>query len=286
MAARAAGCDPHAPPLLSRTKNCKNLNLKEWGKILRGIEFPNFKTGIVRDSGAVWVVASQDLQGEVVVDEVRRHLRGHPRLRRRVFADPCPAMGPYVLRRSHQPSRCAGDLARRFECVPCRVAGAGGDPDREVRARLHHRVAIGLSLSRRGSSVANPKTAEIDKDLLKSDSVQSQVQQVEKVRGTVKKLQAGLDANMQVDLSPIFGKDLDTLKLRNSLNKINEVVVDEETQRGTDRLTRTIIQDVYELEASSKVKDGYARSAKKAASMQAKLVKLDESFGQYLAFFK
>ena len=195
-------------------------------------------------------------------------------------------MGPYVLRRSHQPSRCAGDLARRFECVPCRVAGAGGDPDREVRARLHHRVAIGLSLSRRGSSVANPKTAEIDKDLLKSESVQSQVQQVEKVRGTVKKLQAGLDANMQVDLTPIFGKDLDTLKLRNSLNKINEVVVDEETQRGTDRLTRTIIQDVYELEASSKVKDGYARSAKKAASMQAKLVKLDESFGQYLAFFK
>ena len=198
-----------------------------------------------------------------------------------------PAMGQNVLRRSRQPSRRAGDLARRFERVPCRVTGAGGDPDCEVRSRFSpHRISIGLSRSRRGSSVANPKTAEIDKDLLKSESVQSQVQQVEKVRGTVKKLQAGLDANMQVDLTPIFGKDLDTLKLRNSLNKINEVVVDEETQRGTDRLTRTIIQDVYELEASSKVKDGYARSAKKAASMQAKLVKLDESFGQYLAFFK
>ena len=106
---------------------------------------------------------------------------------------------------------------------------------------MHHRVAIGLSLSRRGSSVANPKTAEIDKDLLKSDSVQSQVQQVEKVRGTVKKLQAGLDANMQVDLSPIFGKDLDTLKLRNSLNKINEVVF-------------VLLMEKYEAEALRRVR--------------------------------
>jgi hypothetical protein len=172
---------------------------------------------------------------------------------------------------------CDGHVSRRDALVTSLGASS---------AFLAASPAQAVILTARGSSVANPKTAEIDKDLLKSESVQSQVQQVEKVRGTVKKLQAGLDANMQVDLSPIFGKDLDTLKLRNSLNKINEVVVDEETQRGTDRLTRTIIQDVYELEASSKVKDGYARSAKKAASMQAKLVKLDESFGQYLAFFK
>jgi hypothetical protein len=137
----------------------------------------------------------------------------------------------------------------------------------------------------RGSAVADPKKAELDQDLLGSGDVQKSLKLLKTDQAVVRKLRAGLEANMQADFAPVIKKELSFSDLRSALNKVNEVVEDDDTQRGVDRLTRTIIQDVIELETSSKVKDGKERSEKKAAAMQVKLVKLDESFREYLSFF-
>ena len=59
---------------------------------------------------------------------------------------------------------------------------------------------------------------------------------------------------------------------------------DEDTQRGTDRLIRVILQDLTEMEAANSQKDGIERSPRRVANMMAKLDKLQGSFDQFLLF--
>jgi len=80
-------------------------------------------------------------------------------------------------------------------------------------------------------------------------------------------------------------KDFDFAELRDSLNKVNNAVFSEDTQRGTDRLVRIILQDVNELEMASRVKPGTQRSDNKIALINKKLNKLDNAFAELLAFF-
>ena len=96
-------------------------------------------------------------------------------------------------------------------------------------------------------------------------------------------MKAGLDADPQLNIKPAIVKELDFASLRDTLNTLN-TAFEEDTQRGTDRLIRVILQDITELETANAQKDGVPRSPRRLEIMQGKLAKLDKAFGDYLAF--
>lgn len=98
-------------------------------------------------------------------------------------------------------------------------------------------------------------------------------------------MKATLQANSQVNLGPVLKKEFDFGKLRAELNTLNSAF-DEDTQRGTDRLIRGILQDLTELEVSNGQKDGIERSPRRLANMLAKLDKLQGAFDELLKFAK
>ena len=132
--------------------------------------------------------------------------------------------------------------------------------------------------------VLDPKSGTVDTEILKSDSVQSSIKNVRRYQDIVKQMVAAMAQNDQVDLGPAIRESFDFSKLRFSLNDVNSAL-DEDTQRGTDRLIRTVIQDVTELENANLVKPGNPRSARKVAILNGKLAKLDKSFDDFLEFF-
>lgn len=131
--------------------------------------------------------------------------------------------------------------------------------------------------------VLDPKTAEVDADILKSDPVQSALKKVKGYRTAVQDMQAALKADAQVNVRKTIIKDLDFADLRDTLNTVN-TAFEEDTQRGTDRLIRVILQDITELEQSNSQKDGIPRSARRVEIMEGKLAKLEKAFSDFLAF--
>merc|ERR1711997_1079164 len=126
-------------------------------------------------------------------------------------------------------------------------------------------------------------TAIVDDEIMASEPVQKAFASVKSYKSAVESMSATLKTNDQADIGPVIRKDLDFVQLRNDLNTLN-TAFDEETQRGTDRLVRLIMQDVTELETANKQKEGVARSEKRLSIMLGKLDKLEKAFGDYLAF--
>ena len=87
------------------------------------------------------------------------------------------------------------------------------------------------------------------------------------------------------NVKPYIVKSLDFSSLRDTLNVLN-TALDEDSQKGTDRLIRAIMQDITELEIANTQKDGIPRSPRRLEIMQGKLSKLDKAFSDYLAFAK
>jgi len=133
--------------------------------------------------------------------------------------------------------------------------------------------------------VLDPSDAEVDRDVLGSGSVQSALSQVKEYQNAVRSMQAKLQADPQANVRPTIVKELDFSKLRTTLNAINPAL-DEDTQRGTDRLIRVIMQDITELETANAQKEGVPRSERRLDIMKGKLSKLDKAFSDYLAFAK
>ena len=131
--------------------------------------------------------------------------------------------------------------------------------------------------------VLDPKAAEVDTDVLKSGSVQAALKKVEGYRSAVRDMQAALKADTQVNVRKTIIKELDFADLRDTLNTVN-TAYEEDTQRGTDRLIRVIMQDITELEQSNAQKDGIPRSARRVEIMEGKLAKLEKAFSDFLAF--
>eukprot|EP00977_Amphora_coffeiformis_P007300 scaffold1581_cov169-Amphora_coffeaeformis.AAC.36 len=141
------------------------------------------------------------------------------------------------------------------------------------------------SIGAGSSAVLDPNEAEIDDDVLKSSAVQGALEKVKGYQSTVQKMKAALDSDDQANLKSYIVKELDFANLRNNLNVLNSAF-EEDTQRGTDRLIRAILQDITELETANAQKDGVPRSPRRLEIMQGKLAKLDKAFGDYLAFAK
>jgi hypothetical protein len=129
-----------------------------------------------------------------------------------------------------------------------------------------------------------PSDVDIDADVLKSGPVQSALGKVKSHRDVVSKMKSMLAGDGQVNLRSTIIKELDLSVLRASLNTVNSAL-DEDGQRGTDRLIRVILQDVTELEIANTQKEGVPRSPRRLEILENKLAKLDQAFADYLAFF-
>jgi len=131
--------------------------------------------------------------------------------------------------------------------------------------------------------VLDPATAIIDDEILASEAVQKAFASVKTYKASVEAMKASLDKDDQADIGPAIRKELDFVQLRADLNTLN-TAFDEDTQRGTDRLVRLIMQDVTELETANKQKAGVKRSEIRLNIMCGKLEKLNKAFSDYLAF--
>jgi len=131
--------------------------------------------------------------------------------------------------------------------------------------------------------VLDPATAIVDAEILASAPVQKAFSAVKSYKAAVDSMKATLDKNSQADISGAIRSELDFVALRADLNTLN-TAFDEDTQRGTDRLVRLIMQDITELETANKQKEGIERSDKRLAIMCGKLEKLNKAFSDYLAF--
>lgn len=132
-------------------------------------------------------------------------------------------------------------------------------------------------------NVMDPKEVIIDDDIFKSSDVQKALQDLKAYSDVVQDLKKALSSNDQEDLGPVLRKKFDPSKLRTDLNTLNNAF-DEDTQRGTDRLIRGILQNVAEVEVANKQKDGIERSARRLANVNSKLDKLQASFDDFLKF--
>mmetsp|Transcript_90382 Transcript_90382/g.260410 ORF Transcript_90382/g.260410 Transcript_90382/m.260410 type:complete len:215 (-) Transcript_90382:164-808(-) len=133
------------------------------------------------------------------------------------------------------------------------------------------------------TGVLDPKDAIIDDEIFNSSNVQNALKAVKQYAAMVGEMKSSLASNSQVNLGPYLRKEFDFSKLRSSLNDLNSAF-DEETQRGTDRLIRGIMQDLTELETANAQKEGIERSERRVANMNAKLDKLQTAFNDLLAF--
>jgi len=132
-------------------------------------------------------------------------------------------------------------------------------------------------------NVLNPKDAIIDEDILKSQAVQNARNGIKGYLDGVRQMKQALKSNGQTDIGQFLRKEYDFVKLRDSLNIVNSAF-DEDTQKGTDRLIRAILQDITELETANRQKPGIPRSERRLEIMLSKLDKLALAFEQYLAF--
>lgn len=131
--------------------------------------------------------------------------------------------------------------------------------------------------------VLDPKSAIIDDEVLKSDAVQNALAGVRQYLKSAKEISASLGQDSQLDVSPRIRKELEISTVRNDLNALN-AAFDEDTQRGTDRLIRAILQDINELEIANKQKPGVTRSNIRLDNLKGKVNKLAKAFEDYLAF--
>jgi hypothetical protein len=156
------------------------------------------------------------------------------------------------------------------------VAVAGAFPGVASAAKYG---AIGAS----SPGVLDPKEAIVDDQIFASSAVQNALKSVKSYSALVGEMKKALAENDQVNLGPVLRKQFDLGKLRSDLNILNSAF-DEDTQRGTDRLIRGILQDLTELETANSQKEGIERSPRRVGNMNAKLEKVQGAFSGYLAF--
>mmetsp|Transcript_10813 Transcript_10813/g.22895 ORF Transcript_10813/g.22895 Transcript_10813/m.22895 type:complete len:225 (-) Transcript_10813:102-776(-) len=134
-----------------------------------------------------------------------------------------------------------------------------------------------------GSAVIDPKEAIVDDDIFKTAPVQKALKAVKSYAASVTEMKKALSSNSQVDLKPAIRKNFEFSALRADLNTLN-TAFDEDTQRGTDRLIRVILQDLNELEVANAQKDGIPRSDIRLSKMNGKLDKLQDAFDTFIKF--
>lgn len=132
--------------------------------------------------------------------------------------------------------------------------------------------------------VVDPKDAVRDEAALGSSEVKSSLDKVRAVQAKVQDAKAALDKDKQADVTP-FLRQISYADLRINLYNASNKVLDEDAQRGTDRLIRVIMQDINEAEQAAVLKPGVKRSERKIEALTRKVRKLNDGIEDYLKFF-
>jgi hypothetical protein len=135
------------------------------------------------------------------------------------------------------------------------------------------------------AEVIDPKTATFNDELKNSEDVKAGVSGLADLTKAVQSIKADLVKDPNVDLVGRVAKDLNAGKIRTVLNKYNQAF-SEDTQRGTDRLIRGIVQDVQELERDVLVKAGKSRSESKIKNLTKRLDATESAFKDLAAYYK
>eukprot|EP01039_Chlorochromonas_danica_P007944 gene7944-8764_t len=132
--------------------------------------------------------------------------------------------------------------------------------------------------------VIDPQAAVLNVDTKDSQEVKEGREAVNALIATVAGIKADLAKDGQIDLSKRITDELSIAKARIAFNKFN-TAFDEDTQRGTDRLIRNIIQDVTELQREALVKEGKQRSNVKIANVEKRLNAAEDALKELAAFY-
>ena len=135
------------------------------------------------------------------------------------------------------------------------------------------------------AEVVDPKNAIFNDELKNSEDVKAGVSGLADLTKTLQSIKADLVKDPNVDLVGRVAKDLNAGKIRTVLNKYNQAF-SEDTQRGTDRLIRGIVQDVQELERDVVVKAGKSRSESKIKNLTKRLDVTESALKDLAAFYK
>ena len=137
-----------------------------------------------------------------------------------------------------------------------------------------------------GIETTKPKDADVDDELLKSKPVQDGLESLKAAKSAAATLKGQFASDNNMNLIPSIRKEFDFSKLRTDLNVVS-TVFDDQTQLTTDRISRSILYDLTELENASRLKKGEdpTRTPKKIANVDKWFVKLDTDFAQFLSYF-
>jgi len=136
-----------------------------------------------------------------------------------------------------------------------------------------------------GIEPTKPSDADTDEELLASKAVQDGLTNIKSYKSTAAKLKVTFEQDTTANLIPTIRKEFDFSALRNDLNVVT-TVFDDTTQLTTDRLARSILYDLTELENASRLKkEETSRTPKKIANVQKWFDKLDTDFATFLKYF-
>lgn len=136
-----------------------------------------------------------------------------------------------------------------------------------------------------GIETTKPKDAEKDDDLLSSKEVQKSIEGIKGYKAAAAALKSSFSGDSNMPLIPTIRKEFDFSKVRDDLN-IAATVFDDQTQLTTDRIARSILYDLTELEGASRLKKGETeRTEKKIANVDKWFVKLDKDLDVFLSYF-
>merc|ERR1719453_2274891 len=137
-----------------------------------------------------------------------------------------------------------------------------------------------------GIETTKPSDADVDDELLASKPVQDGLGRLKACKEAAQSLKAAFAKDTNMNLIPAIRKDFDFSKLRDDLNVVS-TVFDDQTQLTIDRLSRSILYDLTELENAARFKKGedQTRTPKKVANVRKWFVKLDTDLSGFLTYF-
>jgi len=133
------------------------------------------------------------------------------------------------------------------------------------------------------SEVLDPKTAVLS-DASGSEDVKAGIAGLSNLQKAVATIKADLQKDNQLDLYDRVKKELNPGNVRIVLNKYNQAF-SEDTQRGTDRLIRAVLQDITELGREVQVKPGKPRADTKVKIVVRRLEAAEKALSDLSAFY-
>lgn len=136
-----------------------------------------------------------------------------------------------------------------------------------------------------GIETTKPKDAEVDAELLATKAVQSSIEGIRGYKKAAVSLKNTFSGDTNMPLVASIRKEFDFSRVRDDLN-VASSVFDDQTQLTIDRLSRSILYDLTELEGASRFKKGETeRTEKKIANVGKWFAKLDSDFDVFLSYF-